>query len=140
MEFITKEKIKVNVYPKDPQKVDKRGFYIRVYYGQKNQLDKETKQPLYDKNGNPKMVSDKDEIYFSDLTYYPNPKNELERRQNKHVQEIVMQQAETYRVAIRRDKWKRGGLNSSKEYLMDYMISKWLPKQNYQKSTLQGFE
>ena len=140
MELITKEKIKVNVYPKDPQKVDKRGFYIRVYYGQKQQLDKQTKKSLYDKNGKPKMVSDKEEIYFSDYTFYPSPKNESERRQNKHVQEIVMQEAEKFRVTIRANKWKRGGLNSSKEYLMDYMISKWLPKKNYTKSTLQGFE
>ena len=140
MELITKENIKVNAYPKDPQKVDKRGFYIRVYYGQKQQLDKQTRKPLYDKDGNPKMVSDKEERYFSHYTFYPNPKNESERRQNKHVQEIVMQEAEKYRVTVNIGKWKRGGIDSSKEYLMDYMISKWLPKKNYKKSTVQGYE
>ena len=140
MELITKENIKVNVYPKDPQKVDKRGFYIRVYYGQKQQLDKQTRKPLYDKDGNPKMVSDKEERYFSNYTFYPNPMNESERRQNKHVQEIVIQEAEKYRVTVNIGKWKRGGIDSSKEYLMDYMISKWLPKKNYKKSTIQGYE
>lgn len=140
MDLINKEKIKVNVYPKDPQKVDKRGFYIRVYYGQKQQLDKQTKKSLYDKNGKPKMVSDKEEIYFSDYTFYPSPKNESERRQNKHVQEIVMQEAEKFRVTIRANKWKRGGLDSTKEYLMDHMINKWLPTKNYKKGTIQGYE
>jgi site-specific recombinase XerC len=138
MNLLRQQKIKINVYPKDPQKVDKRGFYIRVYYGQKQRLDKITKKPLF-KNGEPITTSDKEEIYFSDYVHYPNPKNETERRQNKHLHSIVTAEAEKYRVSVNLGKWKRGGLDSTKLYLMDYMINTWMPKQNYKAITKSGY-
>lgn len=140
MDLVRQEKIKINTYPKDPQKVDKRGFYIRVYYGQKQKLDKQTKKPLFDKDGKPLYTSDKEEHYFTDYTYYPNPKNDLQRRQNKQVKEIVEKEAEKWRVTVNLGKWKRGAVDSAKIYLMDYMISTWLPKKKYEESSIQGYE
>lgn len=140
MELVRQEKIKINTYPKDPQKVDRRGFYIRVYYGQKQRLDKQTKKPLYDNDGRPLYTSDKEEHYFSDYTFYPAPKNDQQRRQNKHVKELVEREAEKWRVTVNMGKWKRGGVDSTKLYLMDYMINTWLPKKKYEKSSIQGYE
>lgn len=140
MELVRQEKIKINTYPKDPQKVDRRGFYIRVYYGQKQRLDKQTKKPLYDNYGKPLYTSDKEEHYFSDYTFYPAPKNDLQRRQNKQVKELVEQEAEKWRVTVNMGKWKRGALDSTKLYLMDYMINTWLTKTKYKKSTLDGYQ
>ena len=140
MELVRQEKIKINTYPKDPQKVDRRGFYIRVYYGQKQRLNKKTKKPLYDNDRKPLFTSDKEEHYFSDYTFYPDPKNDLQRRQNKHIKGLVEQEAEKWRVIVNIGKWKRGALDSSKLYLMDYMINSWVTKQNYGKSTLDGYQ
>jgi len=140
MELVRQEKIKINTYPKDPQKVDRRGFYIRIYYGQKQRLDKQTKKPLYDNDGKPLYISDKEEHYFSDYTFYPDPKNDLQRRQNKHVKDLVEQEAEKWRVTVNMGKWKRGAVDSTKLYLMDYMINSWLTKTKYKKSTLAGYQ
>lgn len=140
MELKRQNKVTFKVYPRDVQNLDKRGFYIRVYYGQKAKLDKKTKRPILKENGEIHTVSDKEEIYFSDRITYPNPKNDSQRRQNKHVQEIIEQEASKYRIMNDMGKWKRGGLDSSKLYLMDYMLNTWLPKKKISNSTKQGYE
>lgn len=139
MIIVRQNQPKVSVYPKDPQKVDKRGFYIHINYGQKQRLDKVSKKPLFKDDGKPLMTTDKEEKYYSDYLYFPNPKNDSERRHNKHVYEILLQEAESYRVRIREGRWKRGGGDASKTYLMDYLLNKWLPKQDYKKATISGY-
>ena len=139
MDILRYEKVKVNVYPKDPQKVDKRGFYIRIYYGKKQRIHRVTKKPMYDSNGLPLVTTDKEERYFSDYTYYPNPKNDNQRRMNKHVHEIAIGKAEEIRTKVRNGTWKRGGVDANKLYLMNYMISVWLPKQGYERSTIDRY-
>lgn len=140
MELKRQNKITFKVYPRDVKNLDKRGFYIRVYYGQKPKLDKKTKKPIIKDNGEIHMVSDKEEIYFSDRLTYPNPKNDSQRKQNKHIQEIIEQIASEYRIMHSRGNWRRGGLDSTRIYLMDYMINTWLPKKNLSESTRQGYD
>ena len=139
MDILRYDKVKVNVYPKDPQKVDKRGFYIRIYYGKKQRIDRVTKKPLYDSNGTPLMTTDKEERYLSDYEYYPDPKNENQRIKNKHVKSIAIGKAEEIRTKVRNGTWKRGGVDANKLYLMNYMINDWLPKKSYERPTIDRF-
>ena len=130
--------IKVNVYPKDAQEVSKRGFYIRIYYGQKPLLDKVTGETIWDKGkGKAKTTSDKEERYFSDYETFPTPKNDSQRKHNERVRNIIEEQAEALRVNIRMGKFKRNFSKDSK-YLMDYMMYWAKNIKNYEKSSYDG--
>jgi site-specific recombinase XerD len=130
---------KVYVYPKDAQKVGKRGFYIRIYYGQKPLLNKVTGETEWDEEkGQVKTTSYKEERYFSDLTIHPTPRNDSQRLQNKNVRKIVEEEAEAIRVDIRTGKFKRNFSKDSK-YLMHYMTHWSTNMKNYSKSGLDSY-
>lgn len=140
MANLRQNRVKVHVYPKDVQKVDRRGFYIVIYYGQKPKIDKKSKKQLFDSDGNPIMVKDKEDKYFSDFTTYIKPKNDKERQQNKHVRKLVEEKATIIRADIAKGTYKRGGLNVGNTYLLDYMMHNFLPSKNYEKSTRDRYE